>query len=103
MKKIIMGLAVVAMAILTTAFIDQSSAKEAADAENVHQWFIYTGSDPSGETEASNYEPYEGSGSPTGCAGDDMICAVFAAPSNANPDEPDLTTVDEDNTKRQSL
>ena len=81
---------------------EKKEVKVKAAVQN-HQWFIFTGSTPAEESNPSMYEPYTGPGEPAGCNGDQLNCAIFAVPNASNPEQPDLTQVDESQTKRQDL
>ena len=85
---------------------DEKEAKKEVKVEKAvqsHQWFIFNGTTPAEESDASMYEPYTGSGEPAGCNGDQLNCAIFAVPNASNPDQPDLTQVDESRTLKQAL
>lgn len=58
-------------------------------------WFTYELDDNSGINEAHNYSFLGGQDTDPGCQGQGLRCAVLAMPDASNPDQPDLTTVEQ--------
>ena len=88
------------------AFLGYSAFKSAnadvkANKVSTLQWFRYIGTDVAGETDENNY--VLSSTEPQNCEGEGMRCAIYAEPKSGNPSKPDLTTIEEDNSKFQDL
>lgn len=94
---------VIAVFLLVMGALLYVNAKETkVDTQKVaYQWFVFEGSSPSEQGDASNYSPYEDEGEPSECVGSGMYCAILAVPDANNPNLPDLSTIDHSRTKEQ--